>query len=710
MRTLIIDNYDSFTYNLFHYIAGINGVEPTVVRNDDPGWTGSELDFFDNVVISPGPGRPDRPSDLGICAEVIRTSRLPLLGVCLGHQGLCHLSGAGIQPAPELYHGRTSPVVHRGADILAGVPSPFSAVRYHSMIVTGLPGNLEAIGWTPEGVVMAVRDRRRPAWGVQFHPESICTEYGHRILANFSALTLRLQCESGGRRRIRRRAGSEALPAPWAGAARDVRRRRALRVLSVPVCAAVDAEAVFDALYARSEYAFWLDSSLTGESGGRFSFMGDASGPLARVVRADVWAGQLTIDSCRGRSVVAASLFDWLEADLAACDVGIPDLPFGFTLGWAGDLGYELKAECGADRAHRSPHPDAIMIFADRAVAFDHQGAEIHLLALAENGDDRPARQWLGRVAALLATLAGSGAAPPGGCGRKVGQLRLRHDRRQYLQRIAACHERIAEGDSYEICLTNMMTADGDIDVWDAYRLLRRSNPVPFAALLRLGGIAVLSCSPERFLHVSADGLVESKPIKGTRPRSRSIAEDERLLRDLMASVKDRAENLMIVDLVRHDLGRVAVIGSVDVGDLFRVESYSTVHQLVSIVRARLRSGSSAVACARAAFPGGSMTGAPKVRTMQIIDQLESGPRGVYSGALGYFSLSGAADLSIVIRTLLVAAGSISFGVGGAITALSDPDAEYEEAAVKATPLLRLLGREFPERDASPSGSMVSRS
>ena len=194
-----------------------------------------------------------------------------------------------------------------------------------------------------------------------------------------------------------------------------------------------------------------------------------------------------------------------------------------------------------------------------------------------------------------------------------------------------------------------MLTADGEIDVWDAYRLLRRSNPVPFAALLRLGGIAVLSCSPERFLRVSTDGLVESKPIKGTRPRSRSITEDERLRRDLMSGVKDRAENLMIVDLVRHDLGRVAEVGSVHVGDLFQIESYSTVHQLVSTVRARLRSGSSAVACARAAFPGGSMTGAPKVRTMQIIDQLESGPRGVYSGALGYFSLSGAADLSIVI-------------------------------------------------------------
>jgi para-aminobenzoate synthetase len=478
-------------------------------------------------------------------------------------------------------------------------------------------------------------------------------------------------------------------------------------VHTVAVCAAVAAETVFGALYARSEHAFWLDSSLAGEAGGRFSFMGDASGPLARVVRADVWTGRLSVDSCRGRSVVPGSLFDWLEADIAACDVVMPEMAFGFALGWVGYLGYELKADCGADRAHRSPHPDAVMIFADRAIAFDHQRGQVHLLALAEDGDDGPARQWLDRTAALLPALAVP--APPVRSVSSVGALRLRHDRQQYLRRIECCHEQIAAGESYEICLTNMIAAGGDLDAWDCYRLLRRRNPVPFAALLRLGGIAVLSCSPERFLRVSVDGLAESKPIKGTRPRSRSPARDGWLRDDLMASVKDRAEHLMIVDLVRHDLGSVAQVGSVHVPDLCSVQSYSGAHQMVSTVRARLRPGISAVACVRAAFPGGSVTGAPKMRTMQIIDRLESGPRGVYCGALGYFSLSGAADLSIVIRTLVATAGSISFGVGGAITALSDPDAEYEETAVKATPLLRLLGRAFPQRRAGAHGSAVSR-
>jgi para-aminobenzoate synthetase len=208
--------------------------------------------------------------------------------------------------------------------------------------------------------------------------------------------------------------------------------------------------------------------------------------------------------------------------------------------------------------------------------------------------------------------------------------------------------------------------------------------------------VALLSASPERFLSIGVDGVVESKPIKGTRPRGATPAEDEAMRGDLLAQEKDRAENLMIVDLVRNDFNMVCQVGSVHVPRLFDVETYAPVHQLVSTIRGTLRPGQSAVDCVRAAFPGGSMTGAPKIRTMEIIDRLEEGPRGPYSGALGWFSLSGGADLSIVIRTLVVTEGQVTFGVGGAIVALSDPYEEFEETVVKSRAMLTALMTTIP--------------
>ncbi|MEU8342076.1 aminodeoxychorismate synthase component I [Spirillospora sp. NPDC048832] len=684
MRTLIIDNYDSFTGNLVQYVAEA-GAEPVVLRNDEAAWHAGLLDPFDTVVISPGPGSPERAADFGICRDVIEHARIPLLGVCLGHQGICHHFGGRVRPAPEVRHGLTSPVEHTGDALFRGVPSPFTAVRYHSLVADDPPPALEPIAWTPDGVLMGVRHRRRPIWGVQFHPESVCTEHGRRIIANFLAQAGPVGAKPSSRGRA---AAAEARPAPF-------------RVTARRLGTAAVAEDVFGALFASSDRAFWLDSSRTGEHGGRFSFMGDASGPLARFAAFDVATGDLTVESAGGRErVERASFFDWLDADLRAHAADVPDLPFGFALGWVGYLGYELKAETGGARAHRSPHPDAAMVFADRAVAFDHAEGAVHLLALCRAGDDRDALAWLDAVESRLADLApppepGPVAAPSG--------IALRHGRPRYLGKIAECRREIIAGETYEVCLTNMLTADVRADPWDLYRRLRRSDPVPFGALLRFGDLSVLSASPERFLRVSADGTAESRPIKGTRPRSPDPAEDRRLRADLAASAKDRAENLMIVDLVRHDLGGVAETGTVTADPVFAVESYTTVHQLVSTVRARLRPDVSAVRCVRAAFPGGSMTGAPKIRTMRILDRLEEGPRGVYSGALGYFSLSGAADLSIVIRTAVATPGRVEFGIGGAVTALSDPDAEFAETAVKAAPLLRLLGVPFPDPPAAPA-------
>lgn len=687
MRTLIIDNYDSFTYNLVHYLAAVNGREPVVVRNDDPAWRMGRLAEFDNVVLSPGPGNPGLAADFGICRELVDRCELPLLGVCLGHQGIALQHGATVGRAPEPRHGRTSPVLHDGRGLFAGLPTPFEVVRYHSLAVTDLPDELEATAWTPDGVLMGLRHRRRPMWGVQFHPESIRTEYGHELLANFAALTREHQAERPAPVRL---SGPVAAPSARTG-------QRKLRVLAERVPVRWDEEAAFEALFHGGEHAFWLDSSTHEQPLGRFSVMGDASGPLARVATADVGTRTVSVRSATGTQVVTGEFLQWLDADLRECATDVPELPFDFALGWVGYLGYELKAECGGARAHRSEEPDAAMVFADRALVLDHLTGTAHLLALAEDGDDGAARAWLDATARALAALTGSGP-PPTPVTAPLSGVRLRHDREAYLDLIAECGREIAAGETYEVCLTNMAEAEGELDPWQGYRLLRRVSPAPFGALLRFGPLAVLSTSPERFLRISRDGVVESKPIKGTRPRGATPEEDAALVADLRADEKDRAENLMIVDLVRNDLGRCAEWGSVEVTGLFDVETYATVHQLVSTVRARLRPGASAVECVRAAFPGGSMTGAPKVRTMEIIDRLEAGPRGIYSGAIGYLSLSGAADLSIVIRTAVVTPGRVRYGVGGAVIALSDPEAEFEETAVKAAPLLALTRGGFPGR------------
>ncbi|GAA2014510.1 aminodeoxychorismate synthase component I [Nocardiopsis rhodophaea] len=706
MRTLIIDNYDSFTHNLAQYLGEVNGEPCEVIRNDEVGFDLADLEQFDNVVISPGPGRPERQADFGICTDVILHSQIPLLGVCLGHQGLCYLHGGTIGPAPEVRHGRLSSVAHDGNELFAGLPSPFDVVRYHSLLVTALPPELEATGWAEDGTLMSVRHRHRPQWGVQFHPESVSTEHGHQLLANFAAVTEQWRRRS----RSHRRFACDRVP-PTRRSSAPASHAPDYRVLARRLTVQVTAEQVFERFYSGSPTAFWLDSSLSDSSLGRFSFMGDASGPLSRVVEHDVWEGVTTVRSAVGESRVHGRFLDWLEADLGAMSVETPQLPFDFALGWVGCLGYELKAECGGEREHRSEQPDAALVFSDRAIAFDHDTSEVHLLALAVSDREseasaEAAERWFDgrerRLRALEADRPGPSRSPQ--AVRAADGVTSRHVPERYLDLIHDAQREIEAGETYEVCLTNMLTCTVNIDPWRAYQFLRHSSPAPFSALLRFGELSVLSTSPERFLRVGTDGVVESKPIKGTRPRSSDPEEDYRLREELRTSEKERAENLMIVDLVRNDLGSCAAPGSVWVHKLFDVESFATVHQLVSTVRARLDEGATAVSCFSAAFPGGSMTGAPKIRTMRILDELEAGPRGIYSGAIGYFSLNGGSDHSIVIRTLVSQQGRVSLGVGGAITALSDPKEELEETAVKAAALLRLFGERFPDHAEAVRG------
>jgi para-aminobenzoate synthetase len=598
LQTLIIDNYDSFTYNLVQAVASISGTAPIVIRNDELSWEELNSLRFDTVILSPGPGTADDPRDFGICRRLIEEIRKPILGVCLGHQGICLAFGGSVARAAEPMHGRASRIFHNGDPLFADVPDGFSAVRYHSLVVATLPESLQKIAWSGDDQIMAVRHRERPVWGVQFHPESALTGHGETILRNF----LRL---SAGRKLFTRKLPLSVEPA-----------------------------AVFRTLFAAEPYAFWLD-----RWEGRFSYFGTG-----------VPAHDLPVRS----------------SEMPA------DLPFPFQGGWLGSISYEGEFR---------------FVFVERFVVIDHADNTLWLVSRNDEGRNDEGRNneaWLDeckrRLRAPVSNRLQEVPDPP--------RLEFAMSREDYCRRIETALEAIRAGQSCEVCLTNQLRGETSVDPLDYYENLRRVNPAPYAAFLRFADVAVACSSPELFLNIARDGHVTSKPIKGTARRSCDSDEDARFRRDL-ASEKNRAENLMIVDLMRNDLGRVCRTGSVRVTSLMDVETFETVHQMVSTIEGDLRPDVSVPDCIRAAFPPGSMTGAPKIRTMEIIRGLEPGPRGIYSGCIGFLSATGAATFNVVIRTAVFENGTVTIGAGGAIVAQSDPAREWDEMTLKTEALVR---------------------
>ena len=688
LRTLLIDNYDSYTFNLFHLLGEVNDSEPLVVRNDELPWEELAALGADNVVISPGPGRPEHSRDVGVSLDALRRAEVPVLGVCLGHQALAHVAGGSVEHAPEVMHGRLSPIHHDESALFAGVPQGFLAVRYHSLVVGAVPAELRVTARTPDGVVMGLEHRSRPLFGVQFHPESVSTRHGRRLLENFRDLTRARSFEGGcppsndafGRPKAPKRTAARA-----AAVGARVHHRR-LETWCEP-------EAVFAELYADHDHAVWLDSATAGPGMARFSYVGAPDGPLGEVVRYDVDMRRLAVERSSGRELSTANVLDYCRDRLARLRAHAPELPFDFTCGFAGYLGYELKAECGARPTHASPLPDAALVLCDRLIAFDHTERHVYLLALANASGTEAADAWLAATAQRLREIARQPPPlPPSPAAPGTLRFELQDAPEAYLANIAACKREIVEGETYEVCLTTELRSGGSLEPVPAYRALRAYNPAPFAALLRLGDQSVLSSSPERFLRVDRNGVVESRPMKGTAARVAEPFEDACRAAELRRDKKTRAENLMIADLVRNDLGRVSALGTVEVPGLMIVEPYATVHQMVTVVRGRLREGADAIDCVRAAFPAGSMTGAPKLRTLEIIDRIEGRARGVYSGALGFFGVNGTAELSVVIRTLVASPDGLTIGAGGAIVAGSDAEAELEEMLLKARPLLETVG------------------
>ncbi|HEY9798296.1 MAG TPA: aminodeoxychorismate synthase component I [Leptolyngbyaceae cyanobacterium] len=689
MKTLIIDNYDSYTFNLYQMIAQVNGELPLVVRNDQVDWCDLKELAFDNVVISPGPGRPEKDKDFGICRQVLENVDVPLLGVCLGHQGLGYLYGGTVIHAPEVRHGRLSAISHNGSELFKGIPNPFWVVRYHSLIVSQeLPSCLEKVAWTEEGLVMALRHRHKPFWGVQFHPESICTEYGQNLLQNFREITLQFAEKSGHWKKSQWKEHEGVSMLPTGRPPQE--QRQEFEICSRKLDIYPDAELVFVHLFGEEPNAFWLDSSQVEPGISRFSFMGGSSGLNSLLVQYCTQTKELTITQSGTVTRYTGSIFDYLKREIDRRHCQSDELPFDFNCGFVGYLGYELKAECTDELVHPSSLPDAVFLLADRMIAFDHKQQTTYLLYLTNQGQTASAQAWFESTERRLRTLPPLPPIVPENVQEPI-VFRLSRSYQTYMDDIQKCLHEIHEGESYQVCLTNKLYTDTTPEPLTFYRTLRRVNPAPYSAFLRFGDIAVACSSPERFLQIDREGWVETKPIKGTVGRGQTLEEDYALRERLRNSEKDRSENLMIVDLLRNDLGLVCEVGSIHVPKLMDVETYTTVHQLVSTIRGRLRPDMQATDCIRMAFPGGSMTGAPKIRTMQIIDRLEQEARGVYSGGIGFLALNGAADLNIVIRTALLTPGETSIGVGGGIVALSDPQAEFEETLLKAKALIQAM-------------------
>ena len=458
-----------------------------------------------------------------------------------------------------------------------------------------------------------------------------------------------------------------------------------------PLPFAVNCEEAYPLLTGGAEYSFWLDSAREESPMSVASYVGVVPAQLS----------PLRVDSARAAAESGGEdPFAQLEAALACAPRVHPDtaaatgLPAGLRGGYVGYFGYEARAAMGLEHghpvpgylpAHEAPTPDSLWLPAVRYLVHEHArpggaarswlvGDELwceaaeRLLSVALNAVGECASENTPELAEPLLFTAPAAEA--------------------YMDSVRASQHEIYEGNSYEVCLTAQTVAriqnPSPELFFELYRRQRAHNAAPYAAYLRCGDFSVLSSSPERFLSVDTHRNAQTKPIKGTVPRGATPEEDEAAAVWLRSDPKTRAENLMIVDLLRNDLSLVSEPHTVRVPVLMGVESYSTVHQLVSTVSSRLREGVSAVATARACFPGGSMTGAPKPSTMQIIEGLEGRARGVYSGALGFVSADGSANLSIVIRTLVAHdEGTVTLAAGGAVVADSDPAAEYEEMLTK---------------------------
>ena len=650
---LVLDQQGFTTNILTHQLGAVPMVTATELA-------ALNLDHFTHVIITHGPQLTD-------LARLRSVPQLPVLAIGSASQQLAAAYGHTAVGLVQPVYGQEIAHHHKTTGLFQALPSPVHLVSYHPWRLTAMDPNVfTAHAIDHDEAVLAFLVNGTNHWGMHADPAALLSTQGATLLRNFLALAQPKPVDD---------VAPGPRPAP-----------RQVQLLTRTVAGKLNTSATFRRLQRDATAAFWLDSAAAHRGQGTLSIMGTNAGPLAQTVRWDASTTQLHIHQDSTTSQLTGDVLAYLDAH--TWQTTAATALAGFTGGWVGYLGYEALHTTATGRASRWPAttPDAYWIRPQAFLRYDHTQQVTTLCAVAD--------------AALLDHLEealqfGPAVAPPSpSTAKSSGHWRLTDG--QYQDRIHRIQTMLETGQAAGICLTDTFelypyAGDG----LALYERLRRNNPAPYAGYFRFNTfedeLEILSASPEKFLSIDASGLIESKPIKGTVARSTDPVVDGARAKAMATDPKYQSENLMITDLLRDDLAKVTVPGSVQVPKLMAVETFATVHQLVTTVTGQLLPDARATDALRALFPGGSMTGAPKLASIDALEELEAGPRGIYSGAMGWLGGDNTAEFNVVIRTIVLDGGHLSIGAGGAIVVDSDPQAEVVEKQLKAQALLDSL-------------------
>ena len=653
MNTLIIDFGDSYIENIASQVEKIRGKKAKLIKIED--YNVDLLKSVDSVILSSGTGS----YRLRELLKSLEKENLPVLGTSWSFFSILDFFEEEIESIPPQYGVKI--YGHFLQNNSYGLLGTFNGILYDKYSIGRLSSEIEILSESEEGDLLAFK--KNNFVGVRPHLGSYYTERSKDVL-NIFIENARNQSRKNHELIIHKEKYEDNLPSIVEKVKKDHK-------------------------------IYWLDSSHVIKDYSRFSILGIPR-EEDELLSYSVGDSFVSVRAGKETSKREGTIWDILKKrPLKSRD---DRLPVDFQCGYIGAIGYGLKEDLGYTNKNQSKLPDCILQYCSSCIIVDHLKEEIYLVSEKEDDHYKKIKGWLGESRKEKLVLEKRRNNFP--------KAYLARSREEYISDIKKSLEKMRKGESLEICLTNQLMIEDSIDSYEFYKILRKTSPAPYAGYLEFEDFSIASSSMERFVKLDGNGNINAKPIKGTIRRGETSEEDEELKRELQEDKKSFSENLMILDLLRNDIQKVAINGTVDVPEAMIVESYATVHQLVSIVEGVLREDKTALDLLRAVFPGGSMTGSPKEQSIDILEELEVVPRGIYSGSLLYLSNTGAMDCNVVIRTAIIEKDCVSIGIGGAIVEDSDPIAEYEEILLKAKGLLKSFELYYfgEERNGNPLG------